>query len=269
MRKGFTLIELLVVIAILAILAAILFPVFTQARDRARTQKCLAHGRELAQACLMYMGDHDDRFPSEVPQSVIDELTLRINHRYDWPGTPSCDESQKPWSMHLATYRCIILKGYVKNDAIWICPNPAGLHGKRYAFGYLCNWFPREEDRDWGTSGNLGFVDGDRGFQDPDAGRGRTANEVMALDLKGESQCGPRYVPPTKKIFWSCYAMGIWGRAHIGGGAWLPAVFPDYPHNGGTIYVYVDGHAAWKRTGKAWAPVGYTKLSMDEDPSKK
>jgi len=255
-RKGFTLIELLVVIAIIAILAAILFPVFQKARDKAKTSTCLAHGRELGEASMMYMGDWDDRFPSSASNAQISELTKRINNHYDWPGTPSVDESGNVWSMGLAQYKYIHLYRYVKNDKIWICPNPAGLYGKRYAFGYLCSWLPRSTDD---------FVDGDRGFHD-DEGRGRTIADVEAKDAKGETACGSRYMPPTKKIMWMCYGLGPWAKTHVGTGSWAPNVFPDFPHQGGSTYVYADGHAAWKKMGKAWAPVGYTKLDIDQDP---
>ncbi|MEJ5298625.1 MAG: prepilin-type N-terminal cleavage/methylation domain-containing protein [Armatimonadota bacterium] len=61
---GFTLIELLVVIAIIAILAAILFPVFANARARSRTARCAAHQKELMQSVMMYMDDYKDRLPS-------------------------------------------------------------------------------------------------------------------------------------------------------------------------------------------------------------
>lgn len=61
-RKAFTLIELLVVIAIIAILAAILFPVFAQARDSARTTGCTSNLRQFSMAMLMYLGDNDERF---------------------------------------------------------------------------------------------------------------------------------------------------------------------------------------------------------------
>src|SRR4051794_1958509 len=60
-RRGFTLIELLVVIAIIAILAAILFPVFAHAREKARQTSCLSNLKQLSSAMLMYAGDYDER----------------------------------------------------------------------------------------------------------------------------------------------------------------------------------------------------------------
>jgi prepilin-type N-terminal cleavage/methylation domain-containing protein len=61
--RAFTLIELLVVIAIVAILAAILFPVFAQAREKARQASCLSNNRQFLLAIGMYMQDHDDMLP--------------------------------------------------------------------------------------------------------------------------------------------------------------------------------------------------------------
>lgn len=62
LRRGFTLIELLVVIAIIAILAAILFPVFAQARDMARSAACLSNLKQLGSALMMYTQDYDETF---------------------------------------------------------------------------------------------------------------------------------------------------------------------------------------------------------------
>src|SRR5689334_23678413 len=62
-RYGFTLIELLVVIAIIAILAAILFPVFAQAREKARTISCLNNAKQMGTALMMYHQDYDEILP--------------------------------------------------------------------------------------------------------------------------------------------------------------------------------------------------------------
>ena len=62
-RRGFTLIELLVVIAIIAILAAILFPVFARAREKARTASCQSNLKQMALGFLMYVQDNSDLYP--------------------------------------------------------------------------------------------------------------------------------------------------------------------------------------------------------------
>jgi len=65
-ERAFTLIELLVVIAIIAILAAILFPVFAKARDKARQATCMSNLKQLALAWLMYADSHQERFESTI-----------------------------------------------------------------------------------------------------------------------------------------------------------------------------------------------------------
>jgi prepilin-type N-terminal cleavage/methylation domain-containing protein/prepilin-type processing-associated H-X9-DG protein len=62
--KGFTLVELLVVIAIIAILAAILFPVFARAREKARTTSCISNLKQMGIACISYAQDYDEKMPS-------------------------------------------------------------------------------------------------------------------------------------------------------------------------------------------------------------
>ena len=62
-KAAFTLIELLVVIAIIAILAAILFPVFAQAKEAAKKTQCLSNKKQIATSTLIYCADHDDYFP--------------------------------------------------------------------------------------------------------------------------------------------------------------------------------------------------------------
>ncbi len=69
-RTGFTLIELLVVIAIIAILAAILFPVFAQAREKARQTECLSNNKQIVLGVMQYIQDYDETFPMLAYRSV-------------------------------------------------------------------------------------------------------------------------------------------------------------------------------------------------------
>jgi prepilin-type N-terminal cleavage/methylation domain-containing protein/prepilin-type processing-associated H-X9-DG protein len=69
-RHGFTLIELLVVIAIIAILAAILFPVFARAREKARQASCSSNLKQIATALMMYVQDYDERMPDHCGQQT-------------------------------------------------------------------------------------------------------------------------------------------------------------------------------------------------------
>jgi prepilin-type N-terminal cleavage/methylation domain-containing protein/prepilin-type processing-associated H-X9-DG protein len=101
--SGFTLIELLVVIAIIAILAAILFPVFSRAREKALQSSCLSNIKQYALAWQMYAQDYDERFGG----------AYHYNAGYWWQ----------------------VLDPYVKGDALRICPTD-----KRQDPGYGINW---------------------------------------------------------------------------------------------------------------------------------
>jgi len=77
-RNGFTLIELLVVIAIIAILAAILFPVFAQARAKARQTQCLNNMRQIGMAVQMYLNDNDEGYPFTM--AIINGIPSTVNY---------------------------------------------------------------------------------------------------------------------------------------------------------------------------------------------
>ncbi|HZP82669.1 MAG TPA: DUF1559 domain-containing protein, partial [Chthonomonadaceae bacterium] len=83
---GFTLIELLVVIAIIAILAAILFPVFAQAREKARQVTCLSNQKQLGLALNMYVQDYDERLPNVTWYDSYDAAENWIGS-LSWPLT--------------------------------------------------------------------------------------------------------------------------------------------------------------------------------------
>jgi prepilin-type N-terminal cleavage/methylation domain-containing protein/prepilin-type processing-associated H-X9-DG protein len=97
-RAGFTLIELLVVIAIIAILAAILFPVFAKAREKARQNSCLSNEKQMSLAILQYAQDYDER------------MMPRYYTGYNW------DKQINP---------------YIKNTQIFMCPST-----NAYSYGY-------------------------------------------------------------------------------------------------------------------------------------
>jgi prepilin-type N-terminal cleavage/methylation domain-containing protein len=85
-RRGFTLIELLIVIAVIAILAAILFPVFAQARTKARQASDMSNLKQLGMAWLMYAQDHDEKF---VPRGVYTSAWRRMSKTGRFSSRPS------------------------------------------------------------------------------------------------------------------------------------------------------------------------------------
>jgi prepilin-type N-terminal cleavage/methylation domain-containing protein/prepilin-type processing-associated H-X9-DG protein len=102
MRRAFTLIELLVVIAIIAILAAILFPVFAQAKEAAKKTACLSNNREIGIGMIMYLTDNDDTYPGN---DQLEPSPLNSD-----PG-----DSRMPYDM--------IISPYIKNFQIFACPD--------------------------------------------------------------------------------------------------------------------------------------------------
>jgi prepilin-type N-terminal cleavage/methylation domain-containing protein/prepilin-type processing-associated H-X9-DG protein len=106
MRRGFTLIELLVVIAIIAILAAILFPVFAKAREKARQTSCLSNEKQIALAILMYAQDYDELLPIHCYWTSIGN--------WPWP---------------------VVITPYVKNDQIFMCPSNPAWRNRGYGCG--------------------------------------------------------------------------------------------------------------------------------------
>jgi prepilin-type N-terminal cleavage/methylation domain-containing protein/prepilin-type processing-associated H-X9-DG protein len=95
-RSGFTLIELLVVIAVIAILAAILFPVFAQAREKARQTSCLSNVKQMATAMMMYIQDNDEIFPPVMSVSPTDV----------WIYEASWIKRLEPYSKNLGMFIC-------------------------------------------------------------------------------------------------------------------------------------------------------------------
>jgi prepilin-type N-terminal cleavage/methylation domain-containing protein len=105
-RRGFTLIELLVVIAIIAILAAILFPVFARAREAARRTSCISNVKQLALATAQYTTDYDETYPPRFPAPPAWAGPCKPCRSIDW----------RPYLMP-----------YIKNQGVFECPSDFGV----------------------------------------------------------------------------------------------------------------------------------------------
>jgi prepilin-type N-terminal cleavage/methylation domain-containing protein len=222
-RFGFTLIELLVVIAIIAILAAILFPVFAQARERARQAGCTSNVKSLGLAVMMYAQDYDETYPP---------LWYQANDGH-WPNTVrpyigqgGTDAGGKKWT-----------------EGIMVCPSAPRMHpGWSYAMSQEFSTFNGSTYigraiaaissparvlmiaeaplvKEWGQA-SIEIQ------TDSSCWGGKLGNGVDGLksyqDIDGISASAP----------WNC-------SEHL----------PRYRHNSGALIVWGDGHASWRRKG--------------------
>jgi prepilin-type N-terminal cleavage/methylation domain-containing protein/prepilin-type processing-associated H-X9-DG protein len=130
-RRGFTLIELLVVIAIIAILAAILFPVFAKAREKGRQASCESNLKQIGIAVLSYTQDYDETLPS---------CSFNACGNDPWTIWPTTQPGASGWE---ALFEGPI-QPYIKNDQVLICPSASG--GLWGVSGYGYNQYIYDHD---------------------------------------------------------------------------------------------------------------------------
>jgi prepilin-type N-terminal cleavage/methylation domain-containing protein len=219
-KRGFTLIELLVVIAIIAILAAILFPVFAQARAQARKAACLSNNKQVALGLMMYAQDNDGILPPE--RETIDTADP-VDPGFSGAGmgsTTVTDPNGCTW--HYAIYP------YVKNREVFHCPED--VHNANWSEGYLddsvfqCHGYNFADmfHITYAYNGNL---------LDNDAG---TALDSVA------SPAGEILLIETRDFYAD---LGLWDLGTNESGTWgVQGAGPFNSHNGILNWSFFDGH---------------------------
>ncbi|MBC8104074.1 MAG: DUF1559 domain-containing protein [Cytophagales bacterium] len=228
-RSGFTLIELLVVIAIIAILAAILFPVFAQAREKARQAACLSNEKQIGLAFQMYAQDYDDGFPTW-SDGLIKPVKTPDLLDYHWQNK---------------------LLPYVKNGnpvarnytGVWQCPS-LGSNGERTT---VLGGFPAS----YGMNNMIFFNDLGAAFTTSALERDyrypflTEMAEPAGTVVVGECGSDERLRAP----FEFEYRKAETART-------LATFTRELPkrHNGGSNYVFADGHAKWHTADEMYPP---------------
>jgi prepilin-type processing-associated H-X9-DG protein/prepilin-type N-terminal cleavage/methylation domain-containing protein len=217
---GFTLIELLVVIAIIAILAAILFPVFAQAREAARKTTCQSNLKQFGSAFAMYRSDYDGRFPAGGWYGNLG-------------GNPDMDRSLD-W--HLSLFP------YIKNTGVYLCPSSTDIHDLPHG--------PADWNR---TSSDYLYNNQLAANRTPltEAAVAAPADCIQLIEGHSDWGRGPCITPfsngqMTNPPASFCHEYTTFGRnsSLVTGGLWATdRKLWDLPrHQGGANVAFVDGH---------------------------
>ncbi len=278
-KFGFTLIELLVVIAIIAVLAAILFPVFGQAREAARKTSCLSNEKQLGMAARMYMTDYDGSLYHHHEGWVLDDGTqvdeLPASVDGCSGGGAGNSNAEKPWA--------IFFQPYMKNRQMLFCPSDPTPKSKFLAtnindynggitlIGNECEVAPNGEqcraETDhatmWSYVLNSIFTHKSCRYAKEGALPGfateavveslENPNIIMFSERNSVALNDPNnttfgYVPQDDYDTWAGEAALVrWGSGSYANEGWIK--FDR--HQQGANYLYTDGHAKFLRWGKA------------------
>ncbi len=277
-ERAFTLVELLVVVAIVAILAAILFPVFAQAKEAAKKTACLSNERGIGTAAALYMNDNDAALFHHHEQWVLDDGTLTEN----LPATADgCEgggfgnsQAEKPWAVFFYPYSksreiefcpgdgtprsknlstdILAYSGGAEEAGTECAASPTGENclasrGRLTMWSYLLNSIFTHKSCRYAKEGALGGFATESvlaGLPDP--------NVVMFSERNSEGLADPAsafgYVPQDDYDTWAGEAALVrWGSGSRPNEGWI-----KYDrHAGGANYVYADSHARFMKWGRA------------------
>ncbi len=224
-RKGFTLIELLVVIAIIAILAAILFPVFARAREKARQASCTSNLKQIALAMMMYVQDYDETLPA-VCTMCWGSWSLAPS------GTPSREDK-----ISVVTR----LMPYVKNGQVWECPSRTFHWCPDPGKSIPHHAIPQDEwDGFLTTNVALGY-----GFVEDMLVNGRAVTEYKEPSMQVICGDATGYLNERRLA-----CSGPYMVCQIPGGCGgMPDNMKDEytRHSGGSNVAFLDGHVKWEK----------------------
>jgi prepilin-type N-terminal cleavage/methylation domain-containing protein len=264
-RRGFTLIELLVVIAIIAILAAILFPVFAQARAKARQAVCISNVKQLGLGFMMYVQDYDEDFPY-----------------WAWGNSSPIGGCSGAPCGHFESIWFNAIYPYVKNAGVYACPN-ANDHST-IAQNAMWNWVANNNPPatylekynidpglinatiNYGMSEPLeqGSLFGSFGSPTPMAALTFPAQTLLfgdcAVGLTAEgppsSATDPNGNIVLERVAYPNTPADCWPNTNACGAAnsddntlaGFPQIFDSQArHTGGDVIGFADGHAKWMR----------------------
>ena len=238
--KAFTLIELLVVIAIIAILAAILFPVFARAREQARKTTCLSNLKQIGLGTLMYVQDYDGVFPWLMQDGRNNDDTTGLSTRMS-VGPPNLNGVR-------GLFIEATLQPYVKNFGVFACPtlrankpvtdgqgllNSFGSYG--YGYGGIGN----------AVSARMTPLELFVRLLGPLLGAPYNSGNPQDYYIAGQSEAAINR--PTESVIAFCNSYGA--HAGVTDSAVVPRAFGGTGQelNGATLAVHADGHAKFKQ----------------------
>ena len=248
-RSAFTLIELLVVIAIIAILAAILFPVFAQARSKARQTACLSNMKQIGLGLMMYAQDYDEVLPGNStlnnpggptdarwPAPAISAHSAGLSEKYGWmqPYDVTNPGTHRIWARDV--------QPYVKNTQIFHCPQtkPRSSDGTCTAGGGTCE--VTGDDAAKAGNGNI-LLNGIIATK-PIAAISAPADTIFAHEVRNYNRVAqekPRGITTDSGVMWTGFTNAYY----------------DSLHNGGANLLFCDGHAKFqKRSAIRFAQFG-------------